>query len=122
MCNLVNMQSGTGETIRVADIKKKYIENIIANVHLCKYIEKIVLFGSSIREDCTDESDIDIAVFGTVTKRRCLTSASWRKFINSLYDFDFSQHYDVLYFKSSSPNNSRIMEDIKKGTVLYECR
>lgn len=120
MCNLVSMVSGTGETIQVADIKVKYIENIIRSAPLCKYIKKIVLFGSSIREDCTEYSDIDIAVFGNAYPSRVLLSASYRKFHESLYDFDISQNYDVLYFKSSSPNNFRIMEDIKKGAILYE--
>lgn len=119
MCNLVNMQSGTGETIRVADIKKKYIENIIANAHLCKYIKKIVLFGSSIREDCTDESDVDIAIFGTVQENRCLTSSSYLKFLNSLFEFDFSQHYDTLYFDLNKKYSDRILYDIEQGEVLY---
>lgn len=82
-CSLVNMVSGTGETIQVADIKVRYIENIIRSAPLCKYIKKIVLFGSAIREDCTEDSDIDIAVFGDAYSSKVLVSASYRKFAES---------------------------------------
>lgn len=103
----------------VADIKKEFILNIIDKAPLCKDIDRIVLFGSSIEERCTDRSDIDIAVFGEKTPGRILSSSSYRKFTKEVYKFNnFSQDYDILYFKNGSKGSS-ILEDINKGRVIY---
>ena len=69
MCELVEMKIGK-KRIRVADIKKDYIQNIIDSVILCKEIDKVVLFGSALEERCTDASDLDIAVFGKYPKNQ----------------------------------------------------
>lgn len=107
-------------TIRVADIKKKYIQNIADAAADCDYIDRVVLFGSSIRNNCKESSDIDLAVFGSRPKGRTLTSAGYRRFLEKLSAFDdFKQTYDVLYFKSGSRNNSAILSDIEKGEVIY---
>ena len=100
MCKLVTLKLDSG-TIRVADIKKDAIENVAQNAALCKNISKIILFGSSTKESCTKESDIDLAIFGDQAKNKCLTSASFRKFTSSLYRFDdFNETYDLLYFQN----------------------
>ena len=119
MCQMINMNIG-GNTIRVADIKSKYMHIIASLAAQCDYIDKIVLFGSSISESCTDESDIDIAVFGNQPKGKCLTSTKFLKFTDDLAAYDgYKQIYDILYFKSGSKNNSPILKEIDKGEVLY---
>lgn len=119
MCKLTNIKIADRQ-IRVADIKKKYIPNIISSAAACDYIDKVVLFGSSISEDCTEESDIDIAVFGNQPKAKCLRSASYLRFVSNLSTFDnLSQRYDILYFKSGKKDRSFIMNEINKGVVLY---
>ncbi len=119
MCKLVAIKSNYGTESMVADIKKDFILNIIDKAPLCKYIEKIVLFGSSIEERCTDNSDIDIAVFGEKTPGKVLTSPSYRKFAGEVYKFnDYSQDYDILYFKNGSKGG--ILDSISKGAVIYK--
>ena len=44
MCELVEMRAG-GRYIKVAGIKKEYIQNIIESIHICSAIDKVVLFG-----------------------------------------------------------------------------
>ena len=61
MCQVTEMSIG-GRTIRVADIKQKYIENIASAARECSYIDRVVLFGSSLENRCREESDIDLAV------------------------------------------------------------
>jgi len=80
MSKLIDLQL-TDRVVKAADIKAEYIKNIVDSVKLCDYIEKVVLFGSSIDERCTEESDIDIAVFGNVSEYRCLRSKKYRVFI-----------------------------------------
>lgn len=116
MCKLVELDN----RIRVADIKADSVENIIQAASLCDDIQRIILFGSSIREDCTSESDIDIAVFGKKVQSRMFKSASYKKFLDKLYRYDdFSESYDILYFKDSYTDNSAIMQQIQNGVLIY---
>ena len=44
------------------------------------------------------------------------------KYFRQLFLFDnHSQNYDLLYFKSDTKDKSAILEEIKKGEVVYEC-
>ena len=119
MCKVVKMKIGD-RTIRVADIKKKYIENIVDAARECDYIDRVVLFGSSIESRCKEDSDIDLAVFGNVCMSRCLTSKKYDRFTSMIYGFDdYNQSYDILYFRSGVKDKSPILNDINKGEVLY---
>ena len=120
MCQVTEMCIGD-RIVRVADIKQKYIENIVSAARDCSYIDRVVLFGSSLENRCQEESDIDLAVFGNVSRGKCLTSRSYEQFLSKIYSFnDFNQAYDILYFRNGSSNNSAIMDDIEKGEVIYE--
>ena len=120
MCKVVTMDVDNRK-IRVADIKKKYVDNIIDAAKKCDIIEKVILFGSSIEDRCQESSDIDIAVFGKQIRSKALSSKKYERFSRQLYAFnDFKQDYDILYFKSGTKNRSLIMDDIQRGEVLYE--
>jgi len=119
MCKVVSVNVGDKE-IRVADIKQKYIANIIDAAHKCDYIDRVVLFGSSTTSKCRQDSDIDLAVFGNQPKGKCLSSKKFRKFTDQLATFDdFLQAYDILYFKTGQDESAEIMGEIAKGEELY---
>ena len=119
MCEIVKVRIGDRD-IKVADIKKKYINNIADAAQKCSYIDRVVLFGSSIMERCRESSDIDIAVFGSAPKSKALTSKSFKDFAGQLYAYDdFNQSYDILYFKTGSRKMGNIMNDIENGEVIY---
>ena len=112
-----------GRTIRMAEIKQKYIGNIIDAAQKCDYIDRIILFGSALEERCREESDIDLAVFGNQPSGKCLTSEKYRRFARQLSTFDdFKQNYDLLYFKTGKNYKDMIMKDIMEGETLYEKR
>ena len=120
MCK-VTAYTINGRTIRMADIKQKYIPNIIDAAQKCDYIDKIILFGSSLEERCREDSDIDLAVFGNQPSGKCLTSAKYRKFARQLSTYDdFRQNYDLLYFKTGKSYKDMIMKHIMEGETLYE--
>ncbi len=96
------------------------MENIINAAKECDYIDRVVLFGSSTETCCKEDSDIDLAVFGNINKSRCLTSKKYENFLKKIYSYDFSQTYDILYFRSNQDNNSAILNDIDQGVLLYE--
>lgn len=99
---------------------KSDINNIVDSAKKCSFIDKIILFGSSIDERCTEDSDIDLAIFGNQTKYKCLNSKEYRQFAEDLYSFDdFSQSYDLLYFKTGNTYSGLIINDINNGEVLY---
>lgn len=110
-----------GRTIHMADIKQKYVANIIDAASKCDYIDKIILFGSALEERCRENSDIDLAVFGNQPEGKCLTSAKYRRFARQISSFDgFSQNYDLLYFKTGKQYKGMIMTHIMEGETLYE--
>ena len=120
MCKVVTMVVDDRE-FRVADIKKKYMSNIIDAAKKCDFIEKVVLFGSSIEDRCSEDSDIDIAVFGSQIRSKAFSSKKYEQFTRQLFAFnDYDQNYDILYFKSGADVKNLIMDDIRKGETLYE--
>lgn len=42
--------------------KKTQLKDILSEISGNKYVRKVVIFGSSIREDCRPDSDLDIAI------------------------------------------------------------
>ena len=119
MCNIISMNIG-GRTFQAADIKQNYIENIIKQAGSCDKIRRIVLFGSVTEKRCSKESDIDVAVFGDEAESKVLKSKSYKDFVRGLFSYDFSQDYDILYFRNGTVHDTSIMEDINKGAVVYE--
>ena len=84
-----------------------------------KNITKIILFGSSIEKRCTENSDIDIAVFGSLQKSKYIDSKEFRAFKSGLFSFDWDQDYDVLYFRDNTEYQDAIMDDINNGVEIY---
>ena len=47
---------------KIHEIKKEYVSECVEISKENKDIKKIIIYGSSVREDCTTESDIDICL------------------------------------------------------------
>lgn len=47
---------------RINPIKRDIVADILSKVDGYPYLKKMVIFGSSIRNDCRKDSDIDIAL------------------------------------------------------------
>ena len=115
MCKMVPYANGQ----LVADIKLDHIKNISEMAKHAPGINRIMLFGSSIEDRCTDRSDIDIAGFGDTTKGSYIDSREFKAFKSGLFRFDWDQDYDILYFKENAKNSSDIMKDINNGVEIY---
>lgn len=92
MCSIVTTSNGA----LVASVKKYHVDNIISNAGECEDIDRIILFGSSVEERCTDKSDIDIAVFSNKPRMKFLSSKSFRNFMRKVYSFD-EEHGMTLF-------------------------
>ncbi len=123
MCKLVNLTTNDGSVIRVADIKKDSIANIINAAKNCTSISEVILFGSSLKEQCKEESDIDIAVVSNVTRSKLFSSKAYKQFTSQVYLYKMGQDYDILQFNSRQDiENSKdiVCHDIRKdGKVIY---
>lgn len=93
---------------------------MIESIKLCDAIDKVVLFGSSLDENCKEISDVDVAIFGRYPKSRMFRLRSYHNFINAVTSYGELQDYDLLYFESGKIYDDFIFEDIKKGEILYE--
>lgn len=115
MCKMVPYRDGRC----VADIKLRHIDNIADRAKETKNIQRIMLFGSALEERCTEQSDIDIAVFGAKSKSRYIDSREFKAFKSGLFRFDWDQDYDVLYFKDDEDCKDAIMADISRGIEIF---
>ena len=110
-------------TFNVAEIKEKYIRNVIDAASQCDLIDRIVLFGSSTSNKCKNDSDIDLAIFGSETEYKALRSKKYDRFTSQIYSFDDSgQSYDLLYFVTGKQYKGLIMNDIENGELIYARR
>ncbi len=124
MCKLVKITNSLGEQIEVAEIKADTIKKIIKIAKICDKIDYIYLFGSSVEERCTDESDIDLAIISNVSASKLCNRSSYREFKERLYAIDTDQEYDRLQFNSlKAMRNSKepvCLDIISKGKLLYQ--
>ena len=124
MCKLVKITNSLGEQIEVAEIKADTIKKIIKKAKICDKIDYIYLFGSSVEERCTDESDIDLAIISNVSASKLCNRSSYREFKERLYAIDRDQEYDRLQFNSlKAMRNSKepvCLDIISKGKLLYQ--
>lgn len=75
--------------------------------------EKIVIFGSQVRNDKTKSSDIDIALFGVTDAKIFILKDKLNEELSTLRDIDLVL-FDTL-------KNEKLRERIlKEGIVIYE--
>lgn len=124
MCKLVSIKTKADTVINVADIKADIIKQIMEIATECTKIDYIYIFGSSLEERCTEQSDIDIALVSNVTRSKLFNAKEYNEFISKLYDIDSEQDYDILQFNSLSKiENSKdfVCKDIlNKGKLIYK--
>lgn len=119
------IETNYGEKVAVSSLKAGHIENIISKASMCKHIKAIILFGSSLESRCTEKSDIDFAVVSDKTVTALSKDKSFVNFMNALYDYDDSQEYDRLYFKSFNEIEGKVgevticHEIVTKGKTIY---
>lgn len=126
MCKLVSVETNYGTKVKVADIKKNLIENIIQAASLCNSITEIILFGSAIEERCKLSSDIDMAIISNKSVSALSKMKSFNKFMDAVYKKDMSQEYDRLYFRTRDEIDKLkdgipiCNELVQKGIVVYK--
>ena len=103
---------------KVNKLKRGVVLEILLNIYNNKYIKKIVIFSSSIRKDCHEESDLDIAIEWT---EECFDRDGVYKYFTIPVIETISMitkgNNDVVSIGYEGP----ILRDvIKKGIIVYE--
>lgn len=115
MCRMASIATNFNTKIEVSDNKTEYILNIVASAALCNNIEKIILFGSVLTDECTDDSDIDFVVVSKVSKSVLYKDKSYRSFLQDIHKVDdYTQQYDVICVKGEAE-----LEKKRKKVPLY---
>ncbi len=94
-------------------LSKKLIEQIIDKIRQEVDVEKIVIFGSQVRDDRRESSDIDIALFGVKGKRVFLLKDKLNEELDTLRDID-------LIVFDNLKNEGLKKRILKEGVVIYE--
>ena len=96
------------------NIQKIYPLNQCAVEAIVKYVKEhhnasqVIIFGSSVRDDCMITSDVDFAV-------RDSDYRSWNKL-----RLPHGKSYDIIYLEELK-EGSRLLENIRReGVVVYE--
>ena len=94
-------------------IKRKQVMACIEVAKKYDKIRKMAIFGSSVRDDCTEESDVDICLWIDGTTH-CREMYELSRDINIACEYNC----DILKYHKLK---GRIKEDIdKKGIIVYE--
>ena len=121
---MTKILSNYGAEINVSSIKSDTISKIIKLSDECKAIEMIGLFGSSLEDKCTKDSDIDLAIVSNLPINKLFRLKSFLRFKSNLYNLDINQEYDFLYFSSLEQikkSNDFVCRDIlDKGKIIYK--
>lgn len=118
MGRLVPLETIMGDTVFVADIKLNFIKELVRSASRVPSIEKIILFGSCIREDCRESSDIDFAVY-VQDKDAWLISDDVKCFTHPLYAYDIDQEFDMVVRGTGEDCSSSLQKSISRGILLY---
>ena len=126
MCKLVDVKTNYGEEVKVADIKRDEIKNIIDAASLCKNIDMLILYGSSLEHRCNKHSDIDIVVISKYPISKLCKLKSFHDFTTYVYKYNMEQDYDFLYYKSYDEINRNAetemisSEILNKGKIIFK--
>lgn len=126
MCQLVELKTNLNTDIKVSEYKYDQIQNLISFASLCKEIRQIILFGSSLRDTCSENSDIDFVIISDLSVLQLSKRKSFKTFLENLYlSDDFKTEYDILYFNSleeiySNQEDWICSEIANKGELIYD--
>ncbi|MBQ7606814.1 MAG: nucleotidyltransferase domain-containing protein [Desulfovibrionaceae bacterium] len=70
----------------------------------------MIVFGSSIRNDCTNDSDIDICIFSKYGPKNNVFYEAYKSFLD--------EKFDVIYYDYAGSNLQDFI--VKNGICVYE--
>lgn len=110
--------------MKIADIKKDRIENIIIEAQKCKQISAIILLGLAFKEWCKDPSDIDMAIISQQTIYLLSRNKGFSRLLRRLTVWTFQRHMTEYILGLSKRLSKKDIVPIckelpDKGKVIY---
>lgn len=103
---------------RINPIKRDIVADILSKVDGYPYLKKMVIFGSSIRNDCRKDSDIDIALEWT---EDCLDEDYlYKPFVNPVRDTISTKTKGNNDVVNIGYEGNVLKEAIINGVTVYE--
>lgn len=102
----------------INNLKEKQINCILEEKEITEKCEWIKAFGSVIREDCREDSDIDLFI-----KLKEPTEENANEvFITLSLMYDSIGEVDVFFeHEQSGKANPMLLENMNRGLKIYEC-
>lgn len=102
---------------KINRIKRSLVEQIISEISKNEYVTRVIIFGSAIRDDCEETSDIDIDI---EWKEECYdTDCVLKQFTLPVYRIISKiteGNNDVVYIGFEGA----LKDEVKKGITIYE--
>jgi len=95
------------------NLSETLVKEIVTAIRTKVDPEKIILFGSAVRDDFSRNSDIDVALFGIDREQIYAVEDYLNQSIHSLKDID------IICFEKIS-NEKFKTRILKEGLVIYE--
>ena len=102
---------------RINERKKKAVERgleYLAQNDQGRIIKKVIIFGSAIRDDCRNKSDIDIC---WISDYCCKNSKEYRTLMQN-FSLIIDDNIDLFNYGLLKDDNFK--KNIDKGVVVYE--
>lgn len=120
MCRLVDLQLKNGMTVKVAENKAERIKRYISVFPLLRSVQRVILFGSAMTENCTEQSDVDLC-FLYRDKRQ------YREDMAELYydimpesTDDDAMCADCDWFENTNVLTGAMKVAAREGVVIYD--
>ena len=91
------------------------IKDMVANAVSGRDIDRVILFGSYAKGEATEQSDIDLLVYGG----KSLSAQSFFSFCGQLY-MTSKLFKDIFDFNSLSEGSPWISQILREGLIIYE--
>lgn len=122
MCKLVNLQLKNGTTIKVAEHKAKKIKQYISVFPLLKSVDRVILFGSAITEQCTEQSDVDLCfLYKDKNQYREDMAELYYEIMPESIEDD-AMCVDCDWFDHTKMMTGAMKAAAKEGVVIYDCQ
>lgn len=97
----------------IHDIKKEQISSCISIISKYDFVKRMIIFGSSVTDHCTEDSDVDICIDMEGT-----TIGLHTFYMDSELSKACNHNCDILTYNKL---NGKIKDEIdNKGVIVYE--
>ena len=122
MCKLVNLELKNGTYVKVAENKLERIKQYISAFPLLRSVNRVILFGSAITENCTDQSDVDLCFLYKDKQqyREDMAELYYDIMPESTEDDALCANYD--WFETTNMLTGAMKVAAKEGVVIYDCK